>query len=467
MGESVNKYDFFICYRGETGGVLAANIYNEILLHSNNKIQPFFAPKCVEKGNNFYQTCIRVASQVPLMLLILSNGFFDACNEPDDVVYREIKTAMDSEETEFLPIIMQDFDFRQQELGNLFDEKEITRIKHVSALEFRNVYSFSAYEMLLPILREKIGIFDINEIGDKSPILTAVKRKHISDKTKKDYFSVANESEIKRLNSQQQLLLNYDMDVYEKYLSGKSHLKVLDIGCSDGSALMARLGNRNEVDTIIGIEYDEASVLKANENYGGDKAHFYHLDLEADDFGEKIAKIMKDNQIEKFDWINILAVISHLKSPFKVLRSLKKVCKQGGVFFVRNIDDGLNMAYPDPDNKLKKAFDLLSKCETVGYRYSGRELYSIFVNLDFSDIRLEKFGLSNVGMNHDDKTGFFDVIFKFISNGIDNAVKNHPTDYRLSAEKAWLKDNYDELEQRFVSKETFVNFGFLTYVAII
>lgn len=466
MMDEVVKYDLFICYRGEKGGVLAANIYNEILLHSQNKIHPFFAPKCVKKGNNFYTACIREAGKVPLMLLILSNGFFDGCSEPDDVVYREIKTAMENEATEFLPIVMQDFDFRSQELSKLFDESEIDRIKHVSALNFHDVYSFSAYEMLIPILRERIGIVDMSEQKNLSPLTTAVKRKHISDATKKGYFSLENTNEIKRLNAQQQLLLDYDMDVYNKYIKDKSDLKVLDIGCSDGKALMARLGERDEVSRIIGVEYDEASVQKANERYKDSKAKFYHLDLEAEDFEEKLEYIMEENGIDKFDWINVLAVVSHLKTPFKVFKTLKKASKRGAVFFVRNIDDGMNMAYPDPDNEIKRAFDLLSKCETVGYRYSGRELFSLFTNLNFSTINLEKFGLSNVGMDYEQKTGFFDVIFRFIRNGINNAVKNHPDNLSLHAEKTWLDDRFDELEERFLTKETFINFGFLTYVAI-
>ncbi len=464
------NYDLFICYRGGDGGVLAASIYNEIVLHSKGKINPFFAPKCVKKGENFKTTCLSVAGKVPLIILILSKDFFNACGEDDDIVYGEIKSGMANPDTDFLPIVMNGFDFKSQDLSVYFDESEIDRIKHVSALQFDSVYSFSAYDMLLPILRDKIGALDITNINDaiKSGLESkAKKRTHISDPNKAGYFSVDNPTEIKRLNYQQQLLLQFDMDVYNKYLQGKSGLKVLDIGCSNGKALMARLGDRPEIDTIIGVEFDENSVNKAIETYSSDKVKFYKVDLEADDFEERMDEIMAENDIEKFDWINVLAVVSHLKSPYKVFKALKKMTKRGGVFFVRNIDDGINLAYPDKENRFKRAFGILSKCDTVGYRYSGRELFSIFTTLNFSKITLEKFGLNNINMDYDNKTAFFDVIFGFIKNGLKNAVKNHPNDEELKVEQAWFLDEYDEMEEQFLANETFVNFGFLTYVAIV
>ncbi len=463
------KYDLFICYRGGEGGVLAASIYNEIVLHSKGKINPFFAPRCIKHGDNFKTQCLDVVGKVPLVILILSPDFFAGCKDDDDIVYGELKSAMANEKAEFLPIVLHGFDFKSQNLSDLFNESEIGRIKHVSALQFNDVYSFSTCDMVMPILKEKIGFHstDISESIAKSLEGKEVKRQHIANPNKAGYFSQSNTSEIKRLNAQQQLLLNYDMDVYEKYLKGKSGLKVLDIGCSNGEALMARLGKRDEVDTIIGVEFDEGAVEKAKEVYVDTKAKFYVVDLEADDFDKKMKEIMDANGIEKFDWINVLAVVSHLKKPYRVFKALKKICKKGGIFFVRNIDDGINIAYPDKENRFKRAFNILSKCDTVGYRYSGRELFSIFKTLKFKEISLEKFGLNNINMDYDDKSAFFDVIFGFIKNGIKNAVKKHPDNEELIVEHEWFMDNLDELEEQFLAIETFVNFGFLTYVAIV
>ena len=446
-------YNVFICYRGDKGGVLASNIYSDLCLYTNNKLKVFFAPRCVPHGDK-------------LMILILSKGFFDKCGEPDDIVVGELKSALANDEIKFLPIIMPDFDFKDVELSQWFDETEVDRIKHISAIKFTDVYSFSSVDMLIPILRDKVGEFNyIDAISGAMPKEEAKKRMHISAEGKENFFSDENKTERNRLKAQQELLMKFDMPVYEKCLEGKEDLCVLDLGCGNGTALMNRLGNRKEVDKIIGIEYDKAATDSANEKYGGEKAKFYCLDAEREDFKDQLLEIMQENDIEKFDFVNLLAVMSHFRSPFKVLRTVKSCCRKGATVFIRNIDDGLNICYPDEEKKFERAFSLLARCDTTGYRYSGRELFTLLKRSGYKNIRLEKTGLSSVPMDYDEKSAFFDVIFKFIKQGIDRACEKHPSDVQIAAERRWLAEVYDDLEEEFLSDEFFVLFGFILYTA--
>lgn len=459
-------YNVFICYRGDEGGVLASNIYSDLCLYTNNKLKVFFAPRCVPHGDNFKAACLDTAGKVQLVILILSKGFFDKCGDPDDIVFGELKSALSNEETKFLPIIMPDFDFRDVELSTWFDDTEVDRIKHISAIKFTDVYSFSSIDMLIPILRDKVGEFSyIDAVADSLAGANAKKRMHISAEGKENFFSDNNKTEKSRLRAQQELLMKFDMPVYEKCLEGKQGLCVLDLGCGNGVALMNRLGNRKEVDRIIGIEYDRAATDSANAKYGGEKAKFYCLDVESDDFKDELTEIMEENGIEKFDFVNLLAVMSHFKSPFKVLRTVKSCCRKGATVFIRNIDDGLNICYPDEEKKFERAFSLLARCDTTGYRYSGRELFTLLKRSGYKNIRLEKTGLSSVLMDYDEKSAFFDVIFKFIKQGINRAAESHPDDVQICAERRWLAEVYDDLEQEFLSDEFFVLFGFILYTA--
>lgn len=459
-------YNVFICYRGDEGGVLASNIYSDLCLYTNNKLKVFFAPRCVPHGDNFKAACLDTAGKVQLVILILSKGFFDKCGDPDDIVFGELKSALSNEETKFLPIIMPDFDFRDVELSTWFDDTEVDRIKHISAIKFTDVYSFSSIDMLIPILRDKVGEFSyIDAVADSLAGANAKKRMHISAEGKENFFSDNNKTEKSRLRAQQELLMKFDMPVYEKCLEGKQGLCVLDLGCGNGVALMNRLGNRKEVDRIIGIEYDRAATDSANAKYGGEKAKFYCLDVESDDFKDELTGIMEENGIEKFDFVNLLAVMSHFKSPFKVLRTVKSCCRKGATVFIRNIDDGLNICYPDEEKKFERAFSLLARCDTTGYRYSGRELFTLLKRSGYKNIRLEKTGLSSVLMDYDEKSAFFDVIFKFIKQGINRAAESHPDDVQICAERRWLAEVYDDLEQEFLSDEFFVLFGFILYTA--
>lgn len=459
-------YNVFICYRGDEGGVLASNIYSDLCLYTNNKLKVFFAPRCVPHGDNFKAACLDTAGQVQLMILILSKGFFDKCGEPDDIVLGELKSALANGDTKFLPIIMPDFDFRDVELSTWFDDTEVDRIKHISAIKFTDVYSFSSVDMLIPILRDKVGEFSyIDAVSEGLACHDVKKRMHISADGKENFFSDTNKTEKNRLKAQQELLMKFDLPVYDKCLQGKQGLCVLDIGCGNGVALMNRLGNRKEVDKIIGIEYDKAATDSANEKYGGEKAKFYCLDAEREDFKDQLLEIMQENDIEKFDFVNLLAVMSHFRSPFKVLRTVKSCCRKGATVFIRNIDDGLNICYPDEEKKFERAFSLLARCDTTGYRYSGRELFTLLKRSGYKNIRLEKTGLSSVPMDYDEKSAFFDVIFKFIKQGIDRACEKHPSDVQIAAERRWLAEVYDDLEEEFLSDEFFVLFGFILYTA--
>lgn len=459
-------YNVFICYRGDEGGVLASNIYSDLCLYTNNKLKVFFAPRCVPHGDNFKAACLDTAGQVQLMILILSKGFFDKCGEPDDIVLGELKSALANGDTKFLPIIMPDFDFRDVELSTWFDDTEVDRIKHISAIKFTDVYSFSSVDMLIPILRDKVGEFSyIDAVAEGLARHDVKKRMHISADGKENFFSDTNKTEKNRLKAQQELLMKFDLPVYDKCLQGKQGLCVLDIGCGNGVALMNRLGNRKEVDKIIGIEYDKAATESANEKYGGEKAKFYCLDAEREDFKDQLLEIMQENDIEKFDFVNLLAVMSHFRSPFKVLRTVKSCCRKGATVFIRNIDDGLNICYPDEEKKFERAFSLLARCDTTGYRYSGRELFTLLKRSGYKNIRLEKTGLSSVPMDYDEKSAFFDVIFKFIKQGIDRACEKHPSDVQIAAERRWLAEVYDDLEEEFLSDEFFVLFGFILYTA--
>ena len=453
-------YNIFLCYRGDKGGWLASNIYSELKLYTKDKLKLFFAPKCIGKGENFKVRCEAVAGDVSLMILILSPGFFDACGDPDDIVMCELRAALSNDNTKFLPIIMPGFDFKDIDLTTYFSDIEIDRIGHINPIKYTDVYSFSSTELLAPIFQDRL---DYNAII--KPIETK-KRSHITHSRRNKLFSQSNTTEINRLKEQQKLLLSFDMPAYEKLLAGKSDLNVLDLGCGNGTALMSRLGNRPEVGKIIGIEFDADAVNYANTKYGSDTVKFYVGDLESDDFENLIERIMEETEIEKFDFINMLAIVSHLKSPSRLFKIIKRFCKKGAVLLVRNIDDGMNIFFPDDNDRFRHALSLLAQCEATGYRYSGRELYTIMARRGYKNITLERCGLSTVGMSYEERSAFFDVIFKFIKQGIKAEAAN-TSDAKLIAEQEWLEEEYDEMEDEFLSNEFFMLFGFILYTATV
>ena len=466
-GVKMSDYNVFLCYRSE-GSMLASNIYSDLSLYSKNKLKIFYAPKCIKHGENFMSTCKEVASNVSLMILILTPGFFQKCANPDDVVLQELRSSLNNPMCSFLPILTPGFEYNNVALETFFSEQEIDRIKHINAIKYTDVYSFNSTELLLPILRDKIGVTDYDEIIRNDLLAKQArtkKRLHINEETKVGFFAQTNKIETRRLETQQRLLMDFDMPVYEKHLQGKSNINVLDVGCGNGKALMTRLGNREEVANIVGIEYDQTFVDKANADYARENVHFYQMDAESPDFVDNLRDLMDELDIESFDWINILAVMSHLKSPYQLLRNLRKVCSKGATVFIRNIDDGLNFIYPDANMSFERAFNMIAKCDTTGYRYSGRELFTLLHRSGYKDIVYEKMGLNSATMDYSEKEALFDTIFQFLKNGIRVTAKNNPQNQEIQVEKEWLEENIETLEEEFLASDTFINFGFLIVVA--
>ena len=189
------------------------------------------------------------------------------------------------------------------------------------------------------------------------------------------------------------------------------------------------------------------------------------MDVESPDFIDNLRDIMDEEGIDGFDWINILAVMSHLKSPYQVLKNLRKVCNRGAVVFIRNIDDGISFVYPDEDMKFERAFNMIAKCDTTGYRYSGRELFTLLHRSGYRDIVYEKMSINSASMDYSEKEAFFDTIFLFLRNSVNVTAANNPSNLEIQTEKEWLDENFETLEEQFLATDTFVNFGFLIVVA--
>lgn len=457
----MEKYNIFLCYRGEQAGLLARSIYQEIKSYKNKKLKVFYAPECIDYGVDFVKKCEEIASKVSLMITFITKDFFDRIDNPDDVVALEIRKALDNPNCAFLPIIFKDFDFNaaSSKMRALYSPEEIKRITHINAINYTDVYTFDSFTLLGAILEH----FSLKK--DEIDEDAANKRIDVSQEELTSWLSDSNKAETRRINIQQQLLLKYDLPVYDKLLKGKKNINVLDLGSGNGSALMTRLGNREEVNKIIGIELVKENADHANEKYGNERIKFYQGDVESDDFEEQLEQVMEENDIEAFDFVNVLALLSYLHKPSQLFKIIKKYCAPNSVILVRNIDDGLNVAYPDDNGDFKKALSLLQLCTSNGYRFDGRQIFTILQNRGYKDITLENLSISTVGMSAEEREAFFITVFGFAKKGIKDEILLSPDDLDLQDKYKWFMDIYDKLEEEFMNPAFFMNFGFLIYTA--
>lgn len=159
----MQNYNVFISYRGSSsGGLLGKEIYTD-LRHCKNEgnqeaIVPFFAPACIQKGENFKFAIHEVMASVSCVILILSPGFFKKCTEKDDMVRYELEEALKNDKITFIPVVMEGFTFETElsTVENIFSDEEIYRFKHINAINHHGIYDFNTEADVLPAVRKAI-----------------------------------------------------------------------------------------------------------------------------------------------------------------------------------------------------------------------------------------------------------------------------------------------------------------------
>ncbi len=282
---------------------------------------------------------------------------------------------------------------------------------------------------------------------------------------KNDYFDINDDHERERLNTQLHILKKFDSDVYDRILSGRKGLSVLDIGCNEGNLTMDRFGKRPEVRKIIGIDINADAIESAKSNFENEKASFYLLNGEDADFGYDLAEIREKHDIDKFDIIHISMLLLHMENPSKLLKRIKPLLSKGGKLFIRDIDDTLTFVHPDPMGGFNRMIRICAREELSGYRHSGKEIYSMLIENGFRNVALEKKGLDTSQMTLEEKDALFHTYFSFIYEDTKILYLRNPENKRVLDDYNWLENNYGALKQEYDRPETLFQLGFVTYTA--
>ena len=277
------------------------------------------------------------------------------------------------------------------------------------------------------------------------------------------YHDADAEKELEFLQLQQKLIFNFDEEIYDKILKGKDKLCILDVGCNAGVQIMSHFGEDKRVNRIVGIERDQGAVDLAKEKYP--QAIFCCFDIETSSFGAKFKKFLDDNSIEKFDMINISMVLLHLENPTKLLKTLKSHLKPDGVMFIRDIDDGMNLAYPDKDGMFERLTEICTYCDMLGFRKSGRQIYYNLKKAGFENVHLEKIGLSTTSMTQKEKTAFFDVYFGYVPTALEQTIERHPDLTQANSDYEWAKSIINKAKKEFLKDEFMFTLGYMIYSA--
>lgn len=438
-------YDIFISYRREGGYELARLLYERFLKIG---LSVFFDVEKLKSGHfdTKLYTSIEESSN---FVLVLSLDSLDKCNNEGDWLRLEVEHAIKNNKN-IIPIMMPGFKWTD----NLPES--------MKSLPSYNGVSISHEYFDASILRIVEMLTNINKEQRRRYQQAALPH----ERTENTYFFFEDEKEKKRLKIQQELMRDFDAATYEKAISSYDELYVLDIGSNTGDFVMDRIGRNNKVKLLVGLENDSESVVNANQKYGiPGKIAFYQQNVEDENLASKISDILESMGVEKFNVINISMVLLHLKTPYRLLKVLRGFLAKGGMIIIKDIDDGFNIAYPDDKGDFARSVGICVTNETAGYRHSGRQVYTLLKRAGYTDIRLEKMGLSTVGMDYDERSALFDTYFSFILEDLKIMVERYPNDKDILEDYEWYKNNYEAMEEHFQDDAFFFNLGFVMYTA--
>ncbi len=127
--------------------------------------------------------------------------------------------------------------------------------------------------------------------------------------------------------------------VFETFFKTSHHLKILEIGCGEGS-LLKLLQPKNQV---IGVDISESGVVKTRSK--GIECHHMDASNESMPFTDGY-----------FDVVITLETIEHVENPHRMLWNIKKVLKQDGTLLISIPGEKVYHPFIYPGLFSKKAF---------------------------------------------------------------------------------------------------------------
>lgn len=437
-------YDLFLSYRRDGGFATARLLYEHFKVLG---INTFFDLEELRSGTfnvKLYSAIEESSNFAP----ILSKNALDRCINEGDWLRTEIAHAIKHEKN-IIPIILEEFVWPD----NLPDD--IKALVHYNGIHISKEY------------------FDASLAKFTSMLKNVSLSNNVESETKKDYQREGNayifsddKKEIRRLKIQQDLMVDFDRAVYDRVCSSYDELRVLDIGSNTGAFVNDRIVKRGNVVKLIGLEFDRGFVDSSNAKYGEEgRIKFFEQNVEDEDFDERLQDYMDELDVESFNVVNISMLILHLKSPYKMLKAIRRFLDRGATVIVKDIDDGFNVAYPDEDGSIQRIYNICKKSRTSGYRNSGRQIYTLLMRSGYRNVCFEKMGISTPGMDYEKRSALFDTYFSFILEELKIYVKANPEDKRAVKDLEWYDAIYEDLEAKFQDENFFFNLGFVLFTA--
>jgi SAM-dependent methyltransferase len=232
------------------------------------------------------------------------------------------------------------------------------------------------------------------------------------------YVSLTGEREDRRLDFQNRALARFDADVYARVLGKSDCPAVLDVGCGSGGMLRSVLP-KGQACRLVGVD--------------------------------------------GFDVISCSMVLLHLHDPLRALERLHALMAPGAAIVVRDVDDGVGFAWPDPDGRFARYFDILGRDARMGDRRFGRKAFALLRRAGYANVRIERQGLTTADV--DDPMDLYRMAFPTMLDYVERRHREAPGNDEWARDYAWFRDNIAAIRRAFEADDFVFSPGFMSLTA--
>lgn len=207
-----------------------------------------------------------------------------------------------------------------------------------------------------------------------------------------------------------------DYAAFEKIaLSELAHARVLDAGCFDGYNTVLKFAPYSNIEQIVGIDPGADYIEQARQQTDDERFVWEQASIET-----------YEGEAESFDVVYFSHVFQHVADKKKTLESVYHLLKPGGFVVIKTFDDSVKISYPDPDNVMKRLFELYETqiIEHVPHthytdRNNGQKCYTLLKHAGFGDIDVSVYTTDTANKSFEERMELFSRFTYFRSKTPD------------------------------------------------
>ena len=434
--------DIFISYRRDGGGDFCGRLFDRL---TRENYTAFFDKESLKLGKFNEQIYKKIERSSNFVVILPKNGL-DRCVNDDDWVRKEIRKAIELNKN-IIPILLNGFEFP----AKLPDD--IDALRDYQAIVYNSVTS--AFDEMFKTLCS----FLLDENGKS---LSVARRQNVSN----TYYEIngMSDREKGRIKADHASCKDIEDEIFKEMLSDKEDFVIFNPAIYEIESAMSKYEGY-KFSKVLGFLCNTKEAENANNLYGEVGGRFYPGNMEDDDFESKMDRIIAENNVYGFDFVDLTLILKDSKNPAKKLQSIVERLNDGAIIYVRELDDGIATCYPDNDGLFNKMFRIIRQDKYAGSRDFGRKVYSLLKNLDVSEVKTCNAFLTNANMKLRRRKLLFDTYFSYVEPEYEDLVKEDPENELYQENLQWLKENYEKLEQLFLKKDFFFVSGFMFFYA--